>query len=61
VATTHLQTDGSTPARTPGRPGTGTSATRWLGIATIALFALLLLLGLKTGVIGAGLAGLLDG
>jgi heme exporter protein C len=48
VATTHLQTDGTAPAAVPARPGTGTSATRWLGIATIALFALLLLLGLVT-------------
>jgi heme exporter protein C len=48
VATTHLQTDGTAPAAVPARPGTGTPATRWLGIATIALFALLLLLGLVT-------------
>ena len=48
MATTHLQTDGTAPAAVPARPGTGTPATRWLGIATIALFALLLLLGLVT-------------
>lgn len=48
MATTHLQTNGTAPAAVPPRPGTGTPATRWLGIATIALFALLLLLGLVT-------------
>ncbi|MEX0846583.1 MAG: cytochrome c biogenesis protein CcsA [Ilumatobacteraceae bacterium] len=48
MAITHTQTTGPTPTGVTARPGTGTTATRWLGIATIVLFALLLLLGLVT-------------
>lgn len=48
MATTHTHTTGTTSVAVTPRPGTGTRATRWLGIATVALFALLLLIGLVT-------------
>lgn len=48
MATTHTHTTGTASVAVTARPGTGTRATRWLGIVTIALFALLLLLGLVT-------------